>query len=101
MIYEYKGIHNCDCKCDLRIKGNVVVVSELENNPGTSITNAAEDLANQVCEEFGIDKEKVVWFECYEYRNLNEYAMVKFEIDSNGEFYSPNWVCTTKEYTLL
>ena len=46
MLYEFSGYHNCDSKCDLEIVRSVgrttlVICTELENNPGTSVTNDA------------------------------------------------------------
>jgi hypothetical protein len=37
------------------------------DNPGTSITNAAEDLASQPCDRLGIEPDLLVWIEHYGY----------------------------------
>jgi hypothetical protein len=44
-----------------------VIATELQDNPGTSITNIAEHLASHVCERFAIDPDKLVWIETYGY----------------------------------
>ena len=41
-------------RCRLRINGSVVVATELPDNPGQSITNAAPVLAIQVCKYYEI-----------------------------------------------
>ena len=69
-VYRYRGFRGCDCKCSLRIErlhdGRVVVIcTELPDNPGTSITNFAEDLAGLVCTDYGIKPEQLVWIEHY------------------------------------
>ena len=69
-VFHYKGFHGCDCKCGLRIvpltDGRVVVIcSELPDNPGTSVTNFAEELAGLVCAEYRIEPKQLVWIEYY------------------------------------
>lgn len=46
----------------------LAVATELKNNPGLSITNAAERLASSVCDRFGINPALLVWVEHYGYR---------------------------------
>lgn len=54
-IYHYKGHHEFSSKCglDIHIRGDraIVVFTELQDNPGTSITNMIEVLATQVYHE--------------------------------------------------
>ena len=57
-------------KCRLRIyqitfDHVVVIVSELSNNPGRSITEEASKLINLVCYQFGLAPFKVMWVEHY------------------------------------
>lgn len=93
MIYNYKGIRGCDCKCDIEIRENIVIATELKENPGTSITNWAEHLANDITEQYSIPKEKLVWLECYDH--LGIYAIVEFELRGNV-FVNPQWKHCTK-----
>lgn len=44
---------------------NVVIATELPDNPGMSITNAAEEVAAAVCRDFGLEPERLVWIEHY------------------------------------
>ena len=69
-VYHYIGFRNCKSKCGLgitRLKdGRIVVIcSELPDNPGTSVTNFAEELAALVCAEYCIPADNLVWIEHY------------------------------------
>jgi hypothetical protein len=88
--FEFRGFHGCRCVCDLEVipiadGRTVVIATEREDNPGTSITNVAEHLASYVCDRFAIDPEKLVWVEHYGYpdpvnpKRRREYDLVTFE----------------------
>ena len=58
------------CQCRLRIykitfEKAVVIVSELLNNTGRSITDEALTLIRLVCHEFALSPGKTMWFEHY------------------------------------
>lgn len=82
MRYYYKGYYsqNADCVCDIDIRENIVIATELKINPGTSITNAAQILATTVCYEFRIDLKDLIWIETYEAHQPQTYDIVKFAI---------------------
>lgn len=69
--YEYKGYMGCESHCHLRLFLNglngasVAVVTELDSNDGTSVTNVAEFLAQQIITDFGIDYRSYVHIEHY------------------------------------
>ena len=71
LIYTwYSEAVEQDCKCRLRvyqltIDHFVVIVSELPDNPGASITDEASKLINLVCYQFGLTAYKVMWIEHY------------------------------------
>lgn len=70
--FEYRGFHGCRCICSLEMlflhDGRIAVIAtELEDNPGTSITNVAEHLASEACDRFDIDPDNLVWIETYGY----------------------------------
>ena len=70
--YRFRSAHGREAWCALEIlratEGRrVVIATELAGNPGTSITNACEHLAYQVCVEFSIDPAELVWIEHYGY----------------------------------
>ena len=59
-----------DCCCRLRVykftfDHAVVIVSEIPDNPGRSITEEAKTLIHLVCYRFGLATNKVMWFEHY------------------------------------
>jgi len=71
-LYLYRGFHGCVCWCGLEIirlrdGRTIVIATEVEDNPGTSVTNMAEGLASRVCAEFSIDPRSLVWIEHYGY----------------------------------
>ncbi len=65
------------CQCRLRIykitfDQAVVIVSELDDNPGRSITDEALTLIHFVCNEFGLSPTKTMWLEHYPAGYLKE-----------------------------
>ena len=105
MLYEYPGFRNCYSKCDLEIVRSVgrttlVICTELENNPGTSVTNAAEIIATRLCQEDPtIDPEGLIWVEHYPERSAGRkqtpypetWDMVVFTHRAGRTFRRPTW----------
>ncbi len=104
MIYNYKGLGVHDSKCEIFINGNVVFASELVDSAGTSITNAAEDIATDICNEFGIKFKELVWIEHYPERGMYDetFDLVTFEV-IGGRLYNPSWkrISKDKAYDLM
>jgi hypothetical protein len=70
--FDYRGVHGCPSHCALELiplanSRIAAIATELTDNPGTSITNAAELLASLVCDQFRIDPDKLIWIEHYGY----------------------------------
>ena len=71
MLYKFRGFHGCLSECDLEIvrsssKTTLVICTELPDNPGTSVTNLAAELATGICEEHEtIDPAALLWVEHY------------------------------------
>ena len=66
----YSEVAKGNCHCHLRIykltfDHGVVIVSELVDNPGRSITDEALALIHLVCYQFGLAINKVMWIEHY------------------------------------
>jgi hypothetical protein len=96
--FEFKGFFGCYSKCGYRLeqtdKWTVLIVSELDDNPGTSITNAVEILFPQICEKLNLDPEKLVWVEHYSetpvYVEIWDVVTMDFE-DNKPKLMSPKW----------
>lgn len=89
--YCFRGFHGCPSWCQLEILPlsdgcTVVLATEVQDNPGTSVTNAAERLVHWVCLEFSIDPSSLVWIEHYGYPSVvhpklpRTYDLVSFTI---------------------
>ena len=65
--YVFGGLHGFKSACSLVVdrSRNLVIATEIADNPGTSITNAVDLLANKVCNEFQLDKQRLTWIERY------------------------------------
>ena len=89
--YPYKGYGDRPAKCGLDVFRHqdfaLVIATELEDNPGTSVTNMAEGLATKVCKDLGIAARSLVWVEHYPPRGLRQsghdgaWDMVQFYLD--------------------
>ena len=64
--YTWFGVESF---CRLRIydtdAGVVVVLSELADNPGRSVTNAAAELATEIAKRYELDPQTTTWLEHY------------------------------------
>ena len=91
--YKFKGLGGSPSWCDLEIDKNlsIIIVREARDNPGTSVTNFAEQLATMVCREYDLDINKLVWIE-----ENKGYSLVKF-IKYGGRLYGPQWTHITEE----
>ena len=74
----------------------------MPENEGTSITNLAEHLVTQVCQEFDIDPKTLIWIEHYpergEWKEYPEsFALVQFHLNTNGDLFDPRWTGISKE----
>ena len=72
----------------------MVIATELEDNPGTTITNYADQLATQIIMEFNIEPDSLIWIEHYPARpEIGEhetYDLISFKW--NGTRYiNPEW----------
>lgn len=67
--YEFTAATGVKAVCGLRIvrdgEQTIVVLTELPENRGMSVTNAAEEIATQVRREFGLDPDQTLWIEHY------------------------------------
>ena len=68
-LYLYRGYHGCPSYGWLRIYmtpgQTVVLATEVDDNPGTSVTNMAASLATEVVRTFRLPLDTLVWIEHY------------------------------------
>ena len=67
--YPHPATRTSEAFCRLRIydtkAGAVVVLSELADNPGISVTNTAEELATGIAQRYALDPQTTTWIEHY------------------------------------
>ncbi len=123
-VMEYRGIGNCKSKCGVKIiktdVSPIVIITELPDNPGTSVTNWFENIATLVYEKYlkNYDPEPIIWIEHYppEYYNREHmmanatekrdgvFDKVSLEWDNaHNRYVNPFWYRISKTYfeTLL
>ena len=93
----FSGLHKFPSACGVDVYDNVVIVTELPENKGTSVTNFGENLANIICGYWGIDPQSLLYIEHYpKCGNLDEnFSLVTFEIRT-GVFCNPKWESISK-----
>jgi len=90
-FYPNPGVN--DAHCELTINKWVVMATESPTNESISITNAAEFLAQQVCEQLSIDPNRLVWIEHYPAESVREkdtFDLVQFT-RRGDKFALPRW----------
>ena len=111
--FEYRDVLKRSGTCGLRMwktgEGHAVMVSELPGNHGPSVTNASEQVAEQVCERFALNAHEVVWIEHYfgepgsvpEDWNGEHYDLIQYNLHPDGGgkvlLTSPRWQRIPKE----
>jgi len=92
-LYKYMGYNYNDSICHLFIEDigthKIVVLTELNKNHGTSITNASGGLANEILVEFKLDPGNTIWIETYEDSNI--FSLISYNIDSEFGLINPKW----------
>ena len=116
MLYHYPGYHGISSFCDLDVTilpygAAFVVCSQDLDNTGTSVTNAAETIASQLCRERpALDPARLIWIERYPPRGsrhspiAESFDLVTFQVtDSTRRTVArPTWKrLTAKEFQAL
>ena len=99
-----------EAECGIEIyrgKSDLVIITELPNNPGMSICNAFEDLFLQVVAAYGLNPEKLLWIEHWEAwktsegapydREEEEWSRVDFDWDGRRAS-NPRWLCISQSF---
>ncbi len=92
-VFDFLGLGDYPSSCGLRIylrerQAPVVVLTELRENPGTSVTNAAEFLARQVAQAYDLPSD-TVWVEHYE--GDTRYSVVELFYIGEGHYHCRGW----------
>jgi len=99
---RYRGYHGCASRCRLRVYQHgtttVLLVSEIPENPGTSITNRAEALATALVRQYAQGPDWV-WIEHYPPQGGLEERLheVRFTWDERGRASNPQWERISRE----
>jgi hypothetical protein len=69
-LFQYHDVHrrrgHCGIEMFIFTDGRVVVIAtERSDNPGMSVTIAAEQIADAVCRQMSIEPHRLVWIEHY------------------------------------
>jgi hypothetical protein len=80
------------CQCAVTVYGNLVIATEINQNPGTSITNSAEYAAAAACQRFGIEPRNLIWIEHYVTDTKARRLMKKREMAHNARQHSLDFV---------
>lgn len=98
LTYEYKGFWDCPSRCNVHygvINGiSFICFEEIENNPGTSVTNMSEHLATQIVEMFKLTPGKCKFFETYpenKHREERSFDEILYTWDGNKASH-PHWL---------
>lgn len=63
--FNYTGYFGAPAHCYIKRNGNTILCTESPENEGTSVTNAAENIATAACKEYEIPFDELVWIEHY------------------------------------
>ena len=86
-------------RCRVRVSNNVAIATELPDNPGMSVTNAAGLLAMQVCQFYEIEPQKLIWIEHYpEAPDCSEESFDRVQFTFTlGALSDPRWKRISKD----
>ena len=95
-IFNYKAPNGVLSRCGVQVYDKaVVVLTELNDNPGMSVTNAIEELAYTVCFEYGLDPAEVIWLTRSEGSRNFDRVKMSYETSFPGDtlvlFKNPVW----------
>ena len=98
LVYSLpNGSQEGTCRVEIwQGKPHIVVLTELADNPGMSITNACEHICSHIVDNHGLQNIPVIWIEHYFYedgRKNETFDLVVFPISNNlqGHFNPPGW----------
>jgi len=102
-LFAYKAGNRMDGIClieriDLPDGRIVMAIIQIVGNPGNSITNTVETICYQLCEQFELSPDRVVWLEHYDEYEWDDWTMVTFRREPpDRPFEDPSWEPMTDE----
>ena len=102
MIFEYIDMNKRPAYCDIEKIGNIIIMTELADNTGASVTNSCEYIAKQYTEQNNLSLNDLIFVERYDKRSYEfgskplkgefpNYSLVTF-IDSDLKWkLTPHW----------
>lgn len=102
----YRPHRGSEAHCDVRIvrrpgRRVVVIVTERLDNPGMSVTNAAERIATLIAQQHGLDPARTAWIEHYPDRHPpgmegdrmfdESFDQITFDWDAHLRAANPRW----------
>jgi hypothetical protein len=96
-VHYFKGYGGCQSVCRVHIfctpDCNVVVFEDMGRATGTSITNASEQLANEILRLKHLNPAQTSWLECYpKYEKNFRFDLITYTYDPVTNLYSkPKW----------
>ena len=104
MRYNYNGFRGCDSWCDIEVQRRndgkyVFVATEVPDNPGTSVTDFAEQLATAMRRQRGLKPEDVIWIDHdpeAKDRRKESFDLVRFAV-LGDTFRTPVWTRITEQ----
>lgn len=98
---EYQGYGPNMAHCHVRIQehggAKVVIMTEAEDNPGTSIVNAAEEIAGLICGTHRLDPLETRWIQRFQLKSGNGWLIQEVEfmartVGGQTVFTEPVWM---------
>ena len=105
--FQYLGLGTFPSVCRLRVftvenAPTVIIATKLPHNLGTSITNAAQDIATQAYKWLERPEHGIIFIEHHEKQRgechaQEHFALATFKHSYGGRFSGPEWHNITKE----
>ena len=97
-MFNYTDRNNSECVCDIEQHGNVIIMTELAENTGASVTNSCDYIATQYAGRFGFDLDNLIFVERYDRRSYtnagtletDNLSLISFK-RAGSRLYSPQW----------
>jgi hypothetical protein len=107
MTFEFIDFHRRIGRCDVEQYDNIIIFTELADNPAASVTNACEFIARQYVDTIAADIKDCIFIERYDCRSYDfeipdlkvpNYALLTFtdSVWIPGKL-TPHWVILTEK----